>query len=187
VTLGITADHGMNAKQQRESAAPNVVYLETLLTERFGGQVRVILPITDPYVVHHGALGSFAVVHLPPHVDARAAEVFIEEISGITEVHPRRRAARLLELPEDRIGDLIVLSARDVVIGKTPDSHDLSVLTRADHPDAPASGLRSHGGRYEEVVPMIINRPLNRAYAHLSSLDPRNFDVFDFCINGTIA
>mgnify|MGYP006151175575 CR=1 FL=1 len=36
--------------------------LDGLLGE---GQARVILPITDPYVVHHGALGSYATVHLP--------------------------------------------------------------------------------------------------------------------------
>jgi len=62
--VGATADHGMNAKQKL-NGEPNVIYLETILTERFGPGFRVILPITDPYVRHHGALGSFAVVHLP--------------------------------------------------------------------------------------------------------------------------
>src|SRR5262245_6858560 len=61
-TVGATADHGMNAKQ-KPNGEPNVIYLESLLVEKFGKGFRVILPITDPYVVHHGALGSFAVVH----------------------------------------------------------------------------------------------------------------------------
>ena len=62
--VGLTADHGMNAKQKPDGS-PNVIYVESELNRRFGHGFRVILPITDPYVVHHGALGSFAVVHLP--------------------------------------------------------------------------------------------------------------------------
>src|SRR2546427_6907732 len=62
--LGITADHGMNAKS-RGDGTPQVVYLRPLLDAIVGaGRARVILPITDPYVVHHGALGSFATVYL---------------------------------------------------------------------------------------------------------------------------
>ena len=55
--VGLTADHGMNAKQ-RSDGSPNVIYLESALVEKFGKGFRVILPITDPYVAHHGALGS---------------------------------------------------------------------------------------------------------------------------------
>ena len=63
--IAVTADHGMNAKT-RLDASPNVIYLQDLLDEWLGaGHARVILPITDPYVVHHGALGSYATVHLP--------------------------------------------------------------------------------------------------------------------------
>ena len=61
----LTADHGMNAKtdalgrpQHRVPAGP----ARRLVGD---GTTRVILPITDPYVVHHGALGSFATVYLP--------------------------------------------------------------------------------------------------------------------------
>jgi hypothetical protein len=49
---------------------PDVIYLQDWFDARLGaGAARVILPITDPYVVHHGALGSFATVYLPPEVD----------------------------------------------------------------------------------------------------------------------
>jgi phosphonoacetate hydrolase len=80
-----------------------------------------------------------------------------------------------MELPADRIGDLCVLSGRDVVLGRTPADHDLSLLS---------GGLRSHGGRYEEMVPMVLSEPLNAHYARKAAGDPRNFDVFLFTCNG---
>jgi phosphonoacetate hydrolase len=174
--VGLTADHGMNAKQKADGS-PNVVYLESALVEKFGPGFRVILPITDPYVVHHGALGSFAQVHLPPSgapVDAVVA--FLRQVPGVTEVLERANAARWMELPEDRMGDLVVCSGRDIVLGRTPQWHDLTVLKE---------GLRSHGGRYEEMVPFILSAPLNAEYAARARADVRNFDIFDFTCNGT--
>jgi phosphonoacetate hydrolase len=173
--VGLTADHGMNAKQTLDGA-PNVVYLETMLADRYGPGVRVILPITDPYVAHHGALGSLAMVHLRNARESPSVAAFLMEMDEITEVYDRRTAARKLELPEDRIGDLVVLSRRDVVIGRTPDYHDLSAL---------AGALRSHGGRYEEMVPFFISEPLNGGHRARAAADPRNFDIFDFTLNGT--
>lgn len=173
--VGITADHGMNAKQ-REDGSPNVVYLEPLLRAEEGDGVRVILPITDPYVLHHGALGSFAVIHLPDPARARDVGRRLLELDGIAEVHDRETAARKLELPRDRIGDLVVLSGRDVTLGRTPEHHDLSAVK---------NGLRSHGGRYEEMVPLVICAPLKPSYLRRAEADPRNFDVFDFTVNGT--
>jgi phosphonoacetate hydrolase len=166
--VGITADHGMNAKQSADGT-PNVIYLEPLLEERFGPGVRVILPITDPYVLHHGALGSLAMVHLPDATSIGPAREWVLALPGITEVHDRDTAADKLELPADRIGDLVVLSARDVVIGRTPEYHDLRALQ---------AGLRSHGGRYEEMVPLLLSEPLTDRYRARASADPRNFDVF---------
>ena len=175
--VGATADHGMNAKQKLDGT-PNVIYLESLLTRQFGENIRVILPITDPYVVHHGALGAFAVVHIPDPTMIDAMLGYVREIDGITEVYDRETAARKLQLPQDRIGDLVVLSGRDVVIGRTPAHHDLSLVEE---------GLRSHGGRYEEMVPLLLSEPLNERYARYAAADPRNFDVFDFTVNGTLA
>ncbi|MPY91316.1 MAG: phosphonoacetate hydrolase [Luteitalea sp.] len=172
--LGLTADHGMNAKHTSDGT-PRVIYVESLLTERFGPDVRVICPITDPYVVHHGALGAFVTVHLPDHVPAAQVARFLLECEGVTEVYDRALAARKLELPPDRIGDLCVLSGRDVVLGRTAADHDLSLLSGA---------LRSHGGRYEEMVPMILSRPLSPRYAPLVAADPRNFDIFELTCNG---
>ncbi|MPZ16652.1 MAG: phosphonoacetate hydrolase [Luteitalea sp.] len=172
--LGLTADHGMNAKQTADRS-PRVLYVESLLRERFGPGARVICPITDPYVAHHGALGSFVTVHLPDHLPAAVVSRFLLDCDGITEVYERDLAVRKLELPPDRIGDLCVLSGRDVVLGRTAADHDLSLLR---------GGLRSHGGRYEEMVPMIVSRPLTPRYEALVAGDPRNFDIFDLTCNG---
>jgi phosphonoacetate hydrolase len=172
--VGITADHGMNAKQTSEGA-PNVVYLESELVQAFEAEFRVILPITDPYVAHHGALGSFAWVHLPEGMDSLKIARWLCERAGITEVLGRAAAARKLQLPADRIGDLAVLAGRDTVLGRTPEHHDLSALH---------GGLRSHGGRYEEMVPFLLSQPLKPAFRARAMADVRNFDIFDFTCNG---
>src|SRR6266542_90861 len=174
--VGLTADHGMNAKQKPDGS-PNVIYLESELTKKYGKGFRVILPITDPYVAHHGALGSFAVIHLPPNTTARRkfnVLHFLNHLPGVTEVYGRN-AAQKLELPEDRLGDIVVIAGRDVVLGRTPEYHDLKAIE---------GGLRSHGGRYEEMVPLVISEPLNPLYAARAAGDPRNFDIFDFVTNG---
>ncbi|MGA2750837.1 MAG: phosphonoacetate hydrolase [Verrucomicrobiota bacterium] len=175
--VGITADHGMNAKQKADGS-PNVIYLESELVQQFGPGFRVILPITDPYVAHHGALGSFAQVHVPP-ANGRLIEsvaAFLRQVPGVTEILERNCAARWMELPEDRIGDLVVCSGRDVVLGRTPQWHDLTAVE---------NGLRSHGGRYEEMVPFILSAPLKADYAAQARGDVRNFDIFEFTCNGT--
>jgi len=174
--VAATADHGMNAKCDA-NGNPNVVYLETELTKKFGDGITVICPITDPYVVHHGALGSAVTVYLPKSVDSREVASWIMGLEGVAEVHAQDTAVSKLQLPIDRIGDLFVLSNRDYVIGRTPEHHDLSQL---------AGQLRSHGGRYEEMVPMIISHPLNKKYYKKSQCDPRNFDIFDFACNGVV-
>jgi len=172
--VAATADHGMNAKNDADGN-PKVIYVETLLTENFGEEgIRVICPITDPYVVHHGALGSLVMVHLDDPSRAEEIGDFLLRTEGITEVYDRELTALKLELADDRIGDLCVLSARDVVVGKRPEDHDLSVLK---------GGLRSHGGRYEEMVPMVLSEPLNESYRRKAQGDPRNFDIFDFACN----
>jgi phosphonoacetate hydrolase len=173
--IGITADHGMCAKQKPDGT-PNVIYLESELVAQFGEGFRVILPITDPYVAHHGALGSFAQVHLPEGMDADKVRDWLLQRPGITECHERAIAARLMELPEDRMGDLVVASGRDVVLGRTPAYHDLSAL---------AGALRSHGGRYEEMVPILFSEPLNASYTARAAGDVRNFDIFEITCNGT--
>ncbi len=174
-TIGITADHGMNAKHDAQGQ-PKVLYLQTELEREFGAGIRVICPITDPYVVHHGALGGAVTVHLPPTVDRGRVVSWIAELEAVSEVYPRELAARKLQLVADRIGDIYVLATRDAVIGRRPEDHDLSGLDRP---------LRSHGARYEEMVPMVLSEPLSPTYRMKALGDPRNFDIFDFVCNGT--
>ena len=178
--VGITADHGMNAKQNPDGS-PKVIFLESELEKHFGPGFRVILPITDPYVVHHGALGSFAQVHLPTDPttapDIVKVMAWIRAQPGVTEVHDRDAAARFMELPVDRMGDIVVVGDRATVLGRTPAWHDLSAV----------HGLRSHGGRYEEMVPFLLSEPLQPTYQRLVEGDVRNFDIFDFTVNGTTA
>lgn len=172
--IGITADHGMNAKHDADGL-PKVLYLQTELEKEFGEGIRVICPITDPYVVHHGALGGAVTVYLPPAVDRGEVLSWIAKLDGIAEVYTRELAAQKLELEAERIGDIYVLASRDVVIGRRAEDHDLSGLDRP---------LRSHGARYEEIVPMVISEPLSPEYRMKALGDPRNFDIFDFVCNG---
>ena len=170
-TVGATADHGMNAKT-RADGRPNVIYLESELREQFGGGVTVICPITDPYVVHHGALGSAVTIHLAEGVSETDVVEWLSRRRGVAEVASRQESVTRLELPPDRIGDLMVFSDRDVVMGRTPKYHDLSRLR---------GGLRSHGGRFEETVPLLLSEPGTRAGA---ARDPRNFDMFAYLCEG---
>lgn len=170
-TIALTADHGMSAKTDA-AGRPQIVYLQDWFDRELGaGKARVILPITDPYVVHHGALGSFATCYLGDGVDRTAAASRLSSLPGVSSVLPRDVAAERYELPPDRIGDLVILSERLVVLGTSPSRHDLSNL------DAP---LRSHGGESEQKVPLVFNRKL-RDVAPERRL--RNFDIFDLALN----
>ena len=176
--VGITADHGMNDKSAADGT-PNVVYLEDELNSRFGfGFARVICPIADPFVRHHGALGSFVRVHLrKSDGDIAAMMAFTRTLPGIELVLDRQQASERFELPFDREGDFVVLSDRRTVIGARREDHDLSLL--AGH------RLRSHGGLGEQRVPFLLSRPLKPSYRQRTQDRPlRNYDIFDFVLNG---
>ena len=170
-TVALTADHGMNAKTDA-AGRPQIIFLQDWFDREVGpGKVRVILPITDPYVVHHGSLGSFATCYLSPEVDLARVSAQLAALPGIETVLPRATAAARFELPGDRLGELVVVSERLTVIGTTPARHDLSSL------DAP---LRSHGGVSEQKIPLLFNRTLRDVP---SARRLRNFDVFDLALN----
>ncbi len=168
-TIVVTADHGMNAKTDA-FGRPNIVFLQDLTDHWYGaGTARVILPITDPYVVHHGALGSFATIYLPQET-VGDAEVRLRSVPGIWQVHGRDEACRRYELPPDRVGDVVVIAERLWTLGTSRTRHDLTGL------DAP---LRSHGGVSEQQVPLIANR----LAPDLPDRRWRNFDAFDLALN----
>ena len=174
-SIVITADHGMKAKHLSDGS-PDVVYLQDVLDEWYGAaNSRVILPITDPYVVHHGALGSFATAYLPENADVQEAISKLSDIEGLDVVLTREEAASRFELPEDRLGDIVLVSAERKTIGTSESRHDLSGLNEP---------LRSHGGLTEQVVPFIVNARLNKLPA---APDLRNFDAFYFATQAASA
>lgn len=161
----VTADHGMKPKH-RADGSPAVIYVQDLLDDWLGkGAARVILPITDPYVVHHGALGSFATAYLPEGADRAAIMARLAARPELILVVDREEAARRFELPADRIGDIVMISGETMTIGTSAHRHDLAALKEP---------LRSHGGLTEQEVPFIVNRKLDLPDAPVL----RNFDAF---------
>jgi phosphonoacetate hydrolase len=175
--VGIVSDHGMREKANADGTL-KAVWLQDELDRAFGaGTTIVICPITDYFVAHHGALGSFVRVYCRG-AEPEAVMRLARSLPGIAAVYDKASAARLFDLPPDREGDLVVLSDADTCIGTTPAAHDLKAL--AGHT------LRTHGGLAESQVPFILNRPLNSAYAERAARGGlRNFHIFDFAINGT--
>ena len=178
-TVAITADHGMNDKSAADGTA-KVVYLEDELNSRFGaGSVRVICPIADPFVRHHGALGSFVRVHLRKPADIAAMMAFTKTLPGVELVLDKEQVCKQFDLPVDREGDFAVFSGRDTVVGGRREDHDLSQL--AGH------RLRSHGGLGEQKVPFLLSRPRNAEYRERAKAKRiHNYDIFDFALNGAV-
>lgn len=170
----IVADHGMKDKHLA-NGEPDVLYLQDVLDAKFGaGKTKVILPITDPYVVHHGALGSFATVYAYGP-DVAEIMAVIKAQDGIDAVLNKKDGCARFELPEDRMGDIIVVSGGpkgSKVIGTSRDKHDLSGLNEP---------LRSHGGLTEQEIPVIANRKFKNTPAAL-----RNFDAFALGCNNIV-
>jgi phosphonoacetate hydrolase len=176
--VALTADHGMNDKSDA-AGKPNVIWLQDILDERFGkGDAKVICPITDAFVGHHGALGGFVRVWCRGKATPRQIIETVSAIDGVEQVLDKDNACRLYEMPPDREGDVAVISRADVCIGGAEAEHDLSGL--AGH------RLRTHGGLSEARVPFILSRPLSDAYrlkAGVATL--KSYQIFDFALNGT--
>nr|WP_321250800.1 phosphonoacetate hydrolase [uncultured Ruegeria sp.] len=161
----VTADHGMKPKHLPDGS-PAVVYAQDLMDEWLGKDAaRVILPITDPYVVHHGALGSFATAYLPEGADQDDIIAKLKATEGITHVLTKAEAIEQFELPGDRIGDIVMVSGENICIGTSEHRHDLAALKEP---------LRSHGGLTEQEVPFIVNRIIDLPNQPVL----RNFDAF---------
>jgi phosphonoacetate hydrolase len=176
-TVAITADHGMNDKSAKDGTA-NVIYLEDELNSRFGaGAVRVICPIADPFVKHHGALGSFVRVHLRKPGDVQGMMALARTLPGVELVLDKQQVCKQFDLPIDREGDFAVFSDQNTVVGARRDDHNLSQLT--------GHRLRSHGGLGEQKVPFLLSRSLNKEYRRRAEEKPlHNYDIFDFALNG---
>ena len=163
--LVVTADHGMKPKHDA-NGKPSVIYVQDILDQWLGqAKARVILPITDPYVVHHGALGSFATAYLPAEVDINEITEKLSNLEGILLVINKSEAVKRFDLPPDRIGDVVIISTENMTLGTSVDRHDLEALKEP---------LRSHGGLTEQEVPFIVNRNID--LPEVPNL--RNYDAF---------
>ena len=172
-TIIITADHGMKPKS-KEDGSPNAIFLQDHLDDKFNkNKTKVILPITDPYVVHHGALGSFATIYLEDKNDLEDVIMEIQKIKDIEVVLNKEEGCSQYNLPKDRMGDIICMSSEFMTIGSSKDKHNLSGLNEP---------LRSHGGLHEREVPFIVNKKMPQID---SNKQLYNYDAFYYAISGT--
>lgn len=176
--VGIVADHGMTDMADADGS-PRVTYVPEALEARFGaGCVRVICPITDPFVRHHASLGGFVRVYInDAALSPLAIQSALAENSDIALALLADEACARFDLPSEGEGDLVVIAAPGVALGATRAEHDLTALA--------GQRLRSHGGLSEQAVPFILSRPLTPDYADRATGGLRNYDIFDFAINGT--
>lgn len=177
--VGLTADHGMNDKA-KEDGSPNVIFLQDVLDQALGrGETKVICPITDPFVAHHGALGGFVRVYCNEGASPEAVIQIVRSLSGVESVWERDSAARVFQLPADREGDVVVISEAGTCIGAAEAEHDLEGLK--------GHRLRTHGGVSEARVPFIVSEPLNDAYwIRAAGGRLRSHHIFEFTANGTL-
>ena len=170
----ITADHGMQSKSKSDGS-PNAIFLQDILDKKLGARVaKVILPITDPYVVHHGALGSFATIYLEDKSKIDEAINEIKTIKDIEVVVTNEMGCKEYDLPRDRMGDIICMSSKNMTIGSAESAHDLSKLKEP---------LRSHGGLHEREVPFISNKKINSIDTNIKL---NNYDAFYYAIAGAM-
>ncbi|MEX2239268.1 MAG: phosphonoacetate hydrolase [Burkholderiales bacterium] len=177
--VALTADHGMNDKADAEGR-PNVIWLQDILDREFGkGDTRVICPITDAFVAHHGALGGFVRVWCRGKATPKKIIDAIRGIDGLESVLDKDTACKVHSLPPDREGDVVVISTARVCIGASAADHDLSGLE--------GHRLRTHGGVSEAKVPFILSAPLNDEYRLKgSAATPKSYQIFDFAMNGAM-
>jgi phosphonoacetate hydrolase len=132
-----TADHGMNAKPR--SLSPVRVLAEA------GIQGHGVPLIRDGLYAHHRDLGGALYLYFRDPAAIAPARDLLAGAPGIDEVVTREEAGRD-RLPPDRVGDLICWAARDTALGTWA--------------GAPArreeTGLRSHGSKHEQRIPMIV-------------------------------
>ena len=175
--VALTADHGMGDKAD-ENGEPNVIWLQDVLDKELGeGLTKVICPITDAFVGHHGSLGGFVRVYITGETKRERILEITENITGIEKVWTAENVAQELEQPLDREGDIAVAADKRTVIGGRQLDHDLSALK--------GQRLRTHGSLHEAQVPFVLSEPLNDAYARKAEQIPlRSNQIFDFAING---
>lgn len=175
--VALTADHGMNDKSQPDGR-PNVIFLQDILDAAFGaGDTKVICPITDAFVRHHGALGGFVRVWCRGGKASPAAIIdLIKDIPGIALALTKAEACARFDLPPDREGDVAVIADVATVIGGAEAEHDLSNLSDAR--------LRSHGSTTEAQVPFILSHALSPDHVQRAAQGLKSHEIFAYAMNG---
>ncbi len=146
----ITADHGMSPKHR----AINL----TAKLAKVGIETVFVPVIKDKYVVHHDNLGGVGYVYLKDPASVGEAIEVLQEIVGIERVYRCEEAAEQFGLMPDRIGDLFVLGAPEVVFGDIEGDEQ-----RID--------IRSHGSHHEAAIPIIGSVAKSPAHEYRYNLD----------------
>src|SRR5690606_1029559 len=107
-----------------------------------------------------------ATAYLPEGADRAGLIEKLAKLDGMTVVLGREDACERFELPQDRIGDVVMVSGENKTLGTSAHRHDLAALNEP---------LRSHGGLSEQEVPFIVNRVLPELP---DAPTLRNFDAF---------
>jgi phosphonoacetate hydrolase len=179
--VALTADHGMNDKSKPDGT-PNVIWLQDILDSEFGkGDTRVICPITDYFVAHHGALGGFVRVYCRGG-KAKPEQIMklIEPIKGIESVLDKHTACARYDLPPDREGDVAVVSDWNTCVGAAKADHDLTGLK--------GHRLRTHGGVSEARVPFVVSEPVSDTYLKKAKAGVlKSHHIFEYALNGAAA
>jgi phosphonoacetate hydrolase len=175
--VALTADHGMADKSDADGR-PNVIWLQDLLDQAFGaGRARVICPITDAFVGHHGALGGFVRVYCQDGLAPAAVAELARGLPGVARAWLGAEVADELSQPLDREGDVAVMGDAATVLGGRAAEHDLSALK--------GHRLRTHGSLTEARVPFILSEPLSDAYALRAAKGGlKSHELFDYALNG---
>src|SRR3546814_15265222 len=86
-----------------------------------------------PYPTLFRSLGSFATVYLPDGADQAAIIKRLAGLDGVELSLSRADACKRFELPEDRVGDVVVVSTKHVVLGTSVERDRKSTRLNSSH------------------------------------------------------
>jgi phosphonoacetate hydrolase len=134
----ITADHGMSKKT-------HLVNLQAVM-DRNGYEVVCHPPIKDRYIENHiYQEGGVLYLYFRNDHDEKKEEIlkFLGEAPYVEEICSKEEAAKRYNLPEDNIGDYMVLAAKDCAFGEI-EGEEMST-----------EKVRTHGSLYERAIPLV--------------------------------
>ena len=139
----ITADHGMNQKH-------TIVNVQRIC-DNAGFDVFCLPPLKDRYIENHiYQEGGMVYVFVKDRAQKDRFRDFAEKCIGLEEILTAEEAAEKYHLPEDRIGDFVLLSGKDAAFGECEGE---SIYTDES---------RTHGSLYEREIPLIALNPARK-------------------------